>query len=144
MRQFLRWSSFLASNGQDVSTRWISLDRIGELCETLPSWNGRPYWNRLWLSRVYDLKTSLMSLTKVPPERQKILGLVKGKLPPDQERMSVLTINLHMMLSLTFSQLRPTNRREIIHANRNTRRRRDQGPFKLPHYLSTFGACINM
>lgn len=85
-----------------------------------------------------------MSLTKVPPERQKILGLVKGKLPPDQERMSVLTINLRMMLSLTFSQLRPTNRREIIHANRNTRRRRDQGSFKLPHYLSTFGACINM
>lgn len=34
-----------------------------------------------------------MSLTKVPPERQKILGLVKGKLPPDQERMLVFAIS---------------------------------------------------
>ncbi|KAG1891446.1 HAD subfamily IIID h [Suillus subluteus] len=33
-----------------------------------------------------------MSLTKVPPERQKILGLVKGKLPPDQERIADLRI----------------------------------------------------
>ena len=30
-----------------------------------------------------------MSLTNVPPERQKILGLVKGKLPNDNERMYV-------------------------------------------------------
>ncbi len=36
-----------------------------------------------------------MSLTNVPPERQKILGLVKGKLPTDDERMlcfSLLTM----------------------------------------------------
>ncbi|KAI0664697.1 HAD-like domain-containing protein, partial [Cubamyces menziesii] len=38
---------------------------------------------------VYDLKAALMSLTNVPPERQKILGLVKGKLPTDDERMYV-------------------------------------------------------
>ncbi|KAF9520000.1 hypothetical protein BS47DRAFT_1370540 [Hydnum rufescens UP504] len=31
-----------------------------------------------------DLKDKLYSLTSVPPERQKILGLVKGKLPPDE------------------------------------------------------------
>lgn len=37
--------------------------------------------------RVDDLKAMLQSLTDVPPERQKILGLVKGKLPPDQERV---------------------------------------------------------
>lgn len=30
------------------------------------------------------MKTALHDLTKVPAERQKILGLVKGKLPPDQ------------------------------------------------------------
>ena len=35
--------------------------------------------------RVFDLKATLYSLTNVPPERQKILGLVKGKLPPDGE-----------------------------------------------------------
>ncbi|KAG1877674.1 HAD subfamily IIID h [Suillus subalutaceus] len=46
-------------------------------------WSGREYKvDLLGSDRVYDLKTSLMSLTKVPPERQKILGLVKGKLPP--------------------------------------------------------------
>lgn len=33
-----------------------------------------------------------MSLTNVPPERQKILGLVKGKLPTDDERMYVLLL----------------------------------------------------
>ena len=37
--------------------------------------------------RVDDLKAMLQSLTDVPPERQKILGLVKGKQPPDQERV---------------------------------------------------------
>ncbi|KAG8812363.1 hypothetical protein FRC17_002059, partial [Serendipita sp. 399] len=34
--------------------------------------------------RVFDLKALLDKLTDVPPERQKIIGLVKGKLPPDQ------------------------------------------------------------
>lgn len=33
------------------------------------------------------MKAALMSLTDVPPERQKILGLVKGKLPDDDGRM---------------------------------------------------------
>ncbi len=37
--------------------------------------------------RVFDLKIALFSLTNVPPERQKILGLVKGKLPPDEAVM---------------------------------------------------------
>ena len=32
----------------------------------------------------------MYSLTNVPPERQKILGLVKGKLPPEDARMYVL------------------------------------------------------
>lgn len=38
-------------------------------------------------TRVFDLKTSLQEQTNVPPERQKILGLVKGKLPDDEVRM---------------------------------------------------------
>jgi ubiquitin-like domain-containing CTD phosphatase 1 len=42
--------------------------------------------------RVFDLKAALQSLTDVPPERQKILGLVKGKLPPDQERVADLKL----------------------------------------------------
>ncbi|KAG1761675.1 HAD subfamily IIID h [Suillus occidentalis] len=46
-----------------------------------------------WSGREY--KVDLLgsdSLTKVPPERQKILGLVKGKLPPDQEKIADLRI----------------------------------------------------
>ena len=41
--------------------------------------------------RIDDLKSLLFSLTDVPPERQKILGLVKGKLPPEEESMYVQT-----------------------------------------------------
>ncbi len=44
-----------------------------------------PYSSRC--RRIFDLKVVLFSMTDVPPERQKILGLVKGKLPPDDERM---------------------------------------------------------
>ncbi|KAH0583689.1 hypothetical protein H2248_009298 [Termitomyces sp. 'cryptogamus'] len=42
--------------------------------------------------RVFDLKAAIQTLTRVPPERQKILGLVKGKLPPDQDRISDLRL----------------------------------------------------
>ncbi|KAF8759631.1 Beta-eliminating lyase [Rhizoctonia solani] len=37
---------------------------------------------------VLDLKDKLFSLTRVPNERQKILGLVKGKLPDDSVRVA--------------------------------------------------------
>ncbi|BGP12797.1 hypothetical protein JCM10213_008058 [Rhodosporidiobolus nylandii] len=36
---------------------------------------------------VGDLKQMLWSLTSVPPERQKIVGLVKGKLPGDEQEV---------------------------------------------------------
>ncbi|KAG6917925.1 hypothetical protein DXG01_000362 [Tephrocybe rancida] len=42
--------------------------------------------------RVFDLKAAIHTLTRVPPERQKILGLVKGKLPPNQGRISDLRL----------------------------------------------------
>jgi len=42
--------------------------------------------------RVFDLKAALLSLTNVPVERQKILGLVKGKLPPDEETIASLKL----------------------------------------------------
>ncbi|EEB98506.1 hypothetical protein MPER_01970, partial [Moniliophthora perniciosa FA553] len=41
---------------------------------------------------VFDLKAALYEKTQVAPERQKILGLVKGKLPPDQGRISDLNL----------------------------------------------------
>ncbi|KAG5647319.1 hypothetical protein DXG03_000857 [Asterophora parasitica] len=49
---------------------------------------------------VFDLKAVIHSLTKVPPERQKILGLVKGKLPPDQDRISDLRLTSGKKFSL--------------------------------------------
>jgi ubiquitin-like domain-containing CTD phosphatase 1 len=44
-----------------------------------------------WCS-VFDLKAALESLTGVPQERQKIIGLVKGKLPPDQATIRQLNL----------------------------------------------------
>ena len=51
--------------------------------------------------RVYDLKAKLFSLTNIPPERQKILGLVKGRLPPDGDTMCVLTPSFGRTYELT-------------------------------------------
>jgi ubiquitin-like domain-containing CTD phosphatase 1 len=48
----------------------------------------------LFAHRVFDLKVALRELTAVPEERQKILGLVKGKLPPEQERMYVPRLHI--------------------------------------------------
>ncbi|KAI6028562.1 HAD-like domain-containing protein [Pisolithus orientalis] len=57
------------------------------------SWAGKTFSLDLAESdRVYDLKAALLSLTNVPPERQKILGLVRGKLPSDEGRISDLRI----------------------------------------------------
>ena len=58
------------------SDRYFSDVRFQSLNRTL-----RPF------HRVFDLKSSLFSLTNVPPDRQKILGLVKGKLPSDEVTM---------------------------------------------------------
>jgi len=65
--------------GDAGSERWIQL---------VFTWAGKTFTLDIAESdRVFDLKAALQSLTDVPPERQKILGLVKGKLPPDQERV---------------------------------------------------------
>lgn len=63
----------------DVSEHWNIL---------LFTWAGKSFNLEIADSdRVFDLKVALHALTKVPSDRQKILGLVKGKLPPDQSRM---------------------------------------------------------
>lgn len=92
-------STFVSKDKYDESDeRWITLQF---------TWSGKPFSLEVAESdryvpggfirlnelnyhipyRVFDLKAALQSLTDVPPERQKILGLVKGKLPPDQARM---------------------------------------------------------
>lgn len=50
--------------------------------------------------RVFDLKALLDKLTTVPPERQKIIGLVKGKLPPDQATIRDLNLTNGKKFSL--------------------------------------------
>ncbi|KAG5637764.1 hypothetical protein H0H81_003331 [Sphagnurus paluster] len=52
------------------------------------------------VNRVFDLKAAIHDLTKVPPERQKILGLVKGRLPPDQGRIVDLRLTPGKKFSL--------------------------------------------
>jgi ubiquitin-like domain-containing CTD phosphatase 1 len=42
---------------------------------------------------VGDLKALIFSQTTVPPERQKILSLVKGKLPDDEVALSHLQLH---------------------------------------------------
>lgn len=72
------------NNGLNVDETWIHLSF---------SWAGKSFSLDLAESdRVYDLKAALSTLTTVPPERQKILGLVKGKLPPDDGKISDLKI----------------------------------------------------
>ncbi|KAF8911046.1 HAD-like domain-containing protein [Gymnopilus junonius] len=58
------------------------------------NWGGKPYKVDVADSdRLFDLKTAIYNLTKVPSERQKILGFVKGKLPPDQTRIQPTKID---------------------------------------------------
>jgi len=57
------------------------------------TWSGKSFKLTVADSdRLFDLKSSLYTLTQVPNERQKILGLVKGKLPPDQTPISDMRI----------------------------------------------------
>ena len=70
---FFTWSGKAFELDIAESDRCVTASHYPHLCLTF--------------CRVDDLKALLQSLTDVPPERQKILGLVKGKLPPDDETM---------------------------------------------------------
>lgn len=70
--------------GEEVPDKWIDLQF---------TWTGKSFGLSIAESdRVFDLKTALRDLTTVPIDRQKILGLVKGKLPPDQARVADLKL----------------------------------------------------
>ncbi|KAJ3541306.1 hypothetical protein NM688_g6107 [Phlebia brevispora] len=83
------------SDGVSVTTQAIVENaEVVQIADELPpekwihlqfSWSGKPYTLDIAESdRVYDLKVALYSLTNVPPERQKVLGLAKAKLPSDE------------------------------------------------------------
>jgi hypothetical protein len=65
---------------QERDIHWTSQIQIGS-----PSTYGGRYATGLTaIRKFFDLNAALDDLTTVPPCRQKIIGLVKGKLPPDQ------------------------------------------------------------
>ncbi|GJJ12347.1 hypothetical protein Clacol_006588 [Clathrus columnatus] len=68
--------------------------------------NGKEYSVSLekW-DRVFDLKSALFELTNVPPERQKILGLVKGKLPPDDVCIGDINLAFNKRFQLKLEDL---------------------------------------
>jgi ubiquitin-like domain-containing CTD phosphatase 1 len=69
---------------EDVKEAWVHLEF---------KWNQKSFEVDLAESdRVFDLKDKLYKLTNVPAERQKILGLVKGKLPPDEATIADLKL----------------------------------------------------
>ncbi|RDB21192.1 Ubiquitin-like domain-containing CTD phosphatase 1 [Hypsizygus marmoreus] len=71
-----------------ISTTQVRIDDAERWVQLQFTWSGKPYTLDVADSdRVFDLKATLHAMTRVPPERQKILGLVKGKLPPDQGRI---------------------------------------------------------
>lgn len=76
----------------EILEKWIHLSF---------TWSGKPFELDIAESdRVDDLKALLQTLTDVPPERQKILGLVKGKLPPDEETIANLKLTSGKKFSL--------------------------------------------
>lgn len=48
----------------------------------------------LTTNRVYDLRTQIETLTSVPPDAQKILGLVRGKLGGDVDGVRIGTLGV--------------------------------------------------
>ncbi|KJA27154.1 hypothetical protein HYPSUDRAFT_198438 [Hypholoma sublateritium FD-334 SS-4] len=69
---------------EDVVEQWNELEF---------TWAGKPFKLRIPESdRLFDMKLALHDLTRVPSERQKIIGLVKGKLPPDETRIQILKL----------------------------------------------------
>ncbi|TCD70980.1 hypothetical protein EIP91_000888 [Steccherinum ochraceum] len=64
-----------------------------EYVHVVYTWSGKTFKLDIAESdRVFDLKTALQEQTNVPPERQKILGLVKGKLPDDEVKIGDLKL----------------------------------------------------
>ncbi|KAF9482815.1 HAD-superfamily subfamily IIID h [Pholiota conissans] len=67
------------------------------------SWAGKTYKISVPDSdRLYDFKAALRTVTKVPNDRQKILGLVKGKLPSDDTRINLCRSDLRLVTGKKF------------------------------------------
>jgi len=74
----------------DSCTETLAAATLEDVWITLKfTWSAKEYTVTIAESdRVLDLKDKLFATTNVPNERQKILGLVKGKLPDDYVRVA--------------------------------------------------------
>ncbi|KAF8503797.1 HAD subfamily IIID h [Russula emetica] len=100
----------IADGSECIVEKWISLSF---------TWSGRSFTLDIAHSdRIFDLKAVLFSMTDVPPERQKILGLVKGRLPPDDGRIGDLGLISGKKFTLVGTpqghELRDPNRMELL------------------------------
>lgn len=121
--QILDATIYLSQVAEDAAgtERWIQL---------VFAWAGKTFELEIAESdRVYDLKAALHSLTEVPPERQKILGLVKGKLPPDQARVLVRNIPFVCMADSARQCRLEACPGQEIQSRWNTAGKRNQGSF---------------
>lgn len=69
------------------------------------SWNGKKFEiNTDSAETILDLKAIIYDITKVQPPSQKLLGLVKGGIPGEDQLLSKLKINSKfMMMGFGFS-----------------------------------------
>ncbi|KAI0282703.1 HAD IIID h [Russula brevipes] len=101
----------IADGSDGFAERWISLSF---------TWSGRSFTFEVAQSDrlIFDLKVVLFSMTDVPPERQKILGLVKGKLPTDDVRIGDLGLICGKKFTLVGTpqghELKDPNKMELL------------------------------
>lgn len=100
----------IADGSEGIMEKWISLSF---------TWAGRSFTLDIAHSdRIFDLKAALFSMTDVPPERQKILGLVKGRLPPEDGRIGDLGLISGKKFTLVGTpqghELKDPNRMELL------------------------------
>ncbi|KAJ9097856.1 hypothetical protein QFC19_006648 [Naganishia cerealis] len=82
-----------AGVSKDAQSEEKAAEEEDETFELRMTWAGRGFDIRVQGSdRLYDFKAMIYSLTAVPPERQKLIGLVKGKIPGDETCFKDLAI----------------------------------------------------
>ncbi|KAJ9091434.1 hypothetical protein QFC21_007224 [Naganishia friedmannii] len=74
-----------SSNNADGAGEEKVAEEEDETFELRMTWAGQGFDLRVQGSdRLYDFKAMIYSLTAVPPDRQKLIGLVRGKIPGDE------------------------------------------------------------
>jgi hypothetical protein len=75
----------------------VNISLISSPTPTRPQWGldlQRDESSSLTRHRVYDFRNLIHGLTRVPPARQKLIGLSKGKLPPEADPLRFATLGI--------------------------------------------------